>query len=130
MISFSEFYRPGCKGHLIGVGGVSMSPLAEVLRGAGLVITGSDSNESANVRHLRELGIEVHIGHFAENIAEDIDFVVRTAAVHEENPEIMEARSRGIPVFERTQAWGAIMREYDNAICIAGTHGKTTTTSM
>ncbi|MBE6969367.1 MAG: UDP-N-acetylmuramate--L-alanine ligase [Ruminococcaceae bacterium] len=130
MISFSEFYRPGCKGHLIGVGGVSMSPLAEVLRGAGLVITGSDSNESANVRHLRELGIEVHIGHFAENIAEDVDFVVRTAAVHEENPEIMEARSRGIPVFERTQAWGAIMREYDNAICIAGTHGKTTTTSM
>lgn len=129
-MSFSEYYRPGCRGHLIGIGGVSMSPLAEVLQGAGLTITGSDSNESANVRHLRQLGIEVHIGHFAENIAEDVDFIVRTAAVHEENPEIMAARSRGIPVFERTQAWGAIMREYDNAICIAGTHGKTTTTSM
>ena len=130
MSSFSEYYRPGCKGHLIGIGGVSMSPLAEVLRGTGLTITGSDSNESANVRHLRALGIEVHIGHAAENIAPDVDFIVRTAAVHEENPEIMAARSQGIPVFERTQAWGAIMRDYKNSICIAGTHGKTTTTSM
>ena len=70
------------------------------------------------------------IGHSAANISDDIQFVVRTAAVHDDNPEIQEARQRGIPVFERTQAWGAIMRKYPNAICIAGTHGKTTTTSM
>ena len=64
------------------------------------------------------------------NVAPDIQFVVRTAAVHDDNPEIVEARARGVPVFERAEAWGAIMCDYDNALCIAGTHGKTTTTSM
>ena len=130
MSSFNEYYHAGAKGHLVGIGGVSMSPLAEVLRGAGLVVTGSDMNEGDNVRHLRELGIPVYIGHRAENLAGDVEFLVRTAAVHEDNAEIAEARRRGIPVFERTQAWGAIMQDYRNAICISGTHGKTTTTSM
>ncbi len=130
MASFSEYYHAGSRGHLIGIGGVSMSPLAEVLAGAGLVITGSDINESANVDHLRSLGIRVFMPHAAENIGDDVQFVVRTAAIHEDNPEIAEARRRGLPVFERTQAWGAIMKDYRNAICIAGTHGKTTTTSM
>lgn len=130
MSSFVDFYWAGRKGHLIGVGGVSMSPLAEVLSGAGLVITGSDMSEGKNVEHLRSLGIHVMIGHRAENIEADTEFVVRTAAVHDDNPEIMEARRRGIPVFERTQAWGAIMKDYRNALCISGTHGKTTTTSM
>ena len=122
--------RPGKKGWLIGVGGVSMSPLAEVLRDAGLEIAGSDISEGANVAHLREKGIEVRIGHSAENITDATDFIVRTAAAHDDNPEIVEARRRGIPVFERTEAWGAIMKDYKNALCIAGTHGKTTTTSM
>jgi UDP-N-acetylmuramate--alanine ligase len=117
-------------GHLIGIGGVSMSPLAEVLRGAGLVIAGSDMTESDKTEHLRSLGLTVHIGHNPSNLAADTDFVVRTAAVHDDNPEVVEARLRDIPVFERTQAWGAIMRDYENALCIAGTHGKTTTTSM
>ena len=130
MPSFSDYYWAGRRGHLIGVGGVSMSPLAEVLAEAGLVITGSDMNEGANVAHLRSLGITVFIGHRAENIPADAEFVVRTAAVHDENPEIIEAHRRGIPVFERTQAWGAIMKDYRNSLCIAGTHGKTTTTSM
>ena len=130
MPSFSEYYWAGRRGHLIGVGGVSMSPLAEVLAEAGLVITGSDMNEGANVAHLRSLGIPVFIGHRAENIPADAEFVVRTAAVHDENPEIVEAHRRGLPVFERTQAWGAIMHGYRNALCISGTHGKTTTTSM
>ena len=130
MPSFSEYYWAGRRGHLIGVGGVSMSPLAEVLAEAGLVITGSDMNEGANVAHLRTLGIPVFIGHRAENIPADAEFVVRTAAVHDENPEIVEAHRRGLPVFERTQAWGAIMKDYRNSLCIAGTHGKTTTTSM
>jgi UDP-N-acetylmuramate--alanine ligase len=130
MTSFSEYLRPGAKGHLIGIGGVSMSPLAEVLSGMGLVIRGSDMNESDKVLSLRRKGIEVCIGHDAANIAPDAEFVVRTAAVHDDNVEIVEAHRRGIPVFERTQAWGTLMRDYKNAICIAGTHGKTTTTSM
>ena len=95
MPSFSEYYWAGRRGHLIGVDGVSMSPLAEVLAEAGLVITGSDMNEGANVAHLRSLGIPVFIGHRAENIPADAEFVVRTAAVHDENPEIVEAHRRG-----------------------------------
>ncbi len=74
-------------------------------------------------------GIAVHIGHRPENI-EGADCIIRTAAAHNDNPEIAAARAQGIPVFERAQAWGLIMREYKNAICISGTHGKTTTTSM
>ena len=130
MTEFENFLSPGRKGHLIGIGGVSMSSLAEVLNGMGLSITGSDMNESSNVLNLRKKGIPVAIGHNAENITDDVEFVVRTAAVHDENPEIKAAHAKGIPVFERTMAWGAISKDYDNALCICGTHGKTTTTSM
>ena len=107
-----------------------MSPLAEVLSDKGLVISGSDIAESERTSHLREKGIEVIIGQEKGNISPDMEFLVRTAAAHDDNPEIAAAREMGIPVFERTQAWGAIMKEYRNALCIAGTHGKTTTTSM
>ena len=130
MTEFENFLSPGRKGHLIGIGGLSMSSLAEVLNGMGLSITGSDMNESSNVLNLRKKGIPVVIGHNAENITDDVEFVVRTAAVHDENPEIQAAHAKGIPVFERTQAWGVISKDYDNALCICGTHGKTTTTSM
>ncbi len=130
MPDFSEYLIRGKRGHLIGIGGVSMSPLAEVLSDAGLVISGSDIAESERTSNLREKGIEISIGHDAANITGDIDFVVRTAAAHDDNPEVVRARETGIPVFERTQAWGAIMRGYKNALCISGTHGKTTTTSM
>jgi UDP-N-acetylmuramate--alanine ligase len=81
------------------------------------------------VQRLRRLGIDVAVGHSAENL-KDCDLVIRSAAVKDENPEIAGAIARGIPVYERAQAWGAIMRGYRNALCIAGTHGKTTTTSM
>ncbi|MDO4861881.1 MAG: UDP-N-acetylmuramate--L-alanine ligase [Eubacteriales bacterium] len=130
MIEFDNFLSPGRKGHLIGIGGVSMSSLAEVLKGMGITVTGSDINEGRNVDELRANGFTVHIGHRAENISDDVEFVVRTAAAHDDNPEIVAAHARGIPVFERTQAWGAISKDYQNALCIAGTHGKTTTTSM
>lgn len=130
MADFEQYLKPGKRGHLIGAGGVSMAPLAEVLAGMGLVIDGSDMAESEKTRYLRTLGIDIKIGHSAMNVAPDIQFVVRTAAVHDDNPEIVEAKARGVPVFERAQAWGAIMCDYDNALCIAGTHGKTTTTSM
>lgn len=126
---FFEYMKPGKRGHLIGIGGVSMSALGEVLLSMGINITGSDMNEGETVRALRSKGIEVTIGHLPESV-EGADFVVRTAAVHDDNPEIASAHEKGIPVFERTQAWGAIMRSYKNAICVAGTHGKTTTTSM
>ncbi len=124
-----EYITPGRRAHLVGIGGVSMSPLAEVLKGMGMDISGSDMNESATVQHLRSLDIHVSIGHWAENVR-GADLIIRTAAVHDDNPEIAAARQAGIPVFERAQAWGAIMRNYKNALCISGTHGKTTTTSM
>ena len=130
MTAFETFLKPGKRGYLIGIGGVSMSPLAEVLAGMGLHISGSDMNESEKVAYLRSLNIPVNIGHSTGTITPEIEFIVRTAAVHDDNPEIVAAHALGIPVFERTQAWGAIMRDYKNAICISGTHGKTTTTSM
>lgn len=107
-----------------------MSSLGDLLSGMGITITGSDMNEGPNLKNLRDKGIEIFMGHRAENIGDDVEFVVRTAAVHDDNPEIIAAHQRGIPVFERTQAWGAISKDYANALCIAGTHGKTTTTSM
>ena len=130
MTEFDNFLSPGRRGHLIGIGGVSMSSLADVLWGMGIAISGSDMNRNKNVMGLTEKGIPVSIGHKAENITKEIEFVVRTAAVHDDNPEIIRAHALGIPVFERTQAWGAISKDYSNALCISGTHGKTTTTSM
>lgn len=128
-LEIHDYIQPGRTAHLVGIGGVSMSPLAEVLLGAGVRITGSDAHESGAVEHLRALGVPVTIGHLPESV-EGADCVIRTAAVHDDNPEIAAARRLGIPVFERAQAWGAIMRHYHNALCVAGTHGKTTTTSM
>jgi UDP-N-acetylmuramate--alanine ligase len=130
MTEFDNFLSPGRRGHLIGIGGVSMSSLAEVLLGMGIVVSGSDMNNNKNVISLSNKGIPIAIGHKAENITPDVEFVVRTAAVHDDNPEIVRAHELGIPVFERTQAWGAISKDYSNALCISGTHGKTTTTSM
>ena len=124
-----SYLVPGKHIHLIGIGGVSMRPLGLVLRGMGMTVTGSDMNSSVSTDELIAKGIEVHIGHNARNI-EGADCIIRTAAAHNDNPEIAAARAQGIPVFERAQAWGVIMREYKNAICISGTHGKTTTTAM
>ena len=125
----APYIAPGRRVHLAGIGGVSMSPLAEVLHGMGLRVQGSDQADSAAVERLRGLGIAVHVGHEARDI-DGAEFVVRTAAIHDDNPEIAAAHRLGIPVFERAEAWGAIMQQYENALCIAGTHGKTTTTSM
>ena len=115
--------------HLVGIGGVSMRPLGLVLQGMGLIVSGSDMNASVSTDELIAHGIRVDIGHRAENVA-GADCVIRTAAVHNDNPEIAGARRLGIPMFERAQAWGVIMQAYKNAVCISGTHGKTTTTSM
>ncbi len=127
--NISEYIVPGRRAHLIGIGGVSMRPLGLVLKGMGMEVSGSDMSASLSTKELEDHGIHVVIGHQAENI-QGADCVIRTAAVHNDNPEIAAARSAGIPVFERAQAWGEIMKSYKNAICISGTHGKTTTTSM
>ena len=128
-LAIQPYIQPGRRVHLSGIGGVSMCPLAEVLHGMGLQVQGSDMSDSATVKHLRSLGIPVHVGHVAQDI-QGAEFLIRTAAIHDDNPEIAAARAHGIPVFERAEAWGAIMQQYENALCIAGTHGKTTTTSM
>lgn len=129
VLAMQKFIRPGVHAHLVGIGGVSMRPLGLVLKGMGLTVSGSDMNSSVSTDELIAQGIRVDIGHREENII-GADCVIRTAAVHNDNPEIASARANGIPVFERAEAWGIIMRAYENAICISGTHGKTTTTSM
>jgi len=121
--------RSGERCHLVGVGGVSMSPLAEILHRMGVRMSGSDINDSPVIDRLRALGIDITIGHFAKNV-NGAGYVIRTAAAREDNVEIMTARELGIPVFERAQAWGYIMSGYKNAVCVSGVHGKTTTTSM
>ena len=127
---FKDFISRHAHGHLVGIGGVSMAPLAEVLkRSLGINVSGSDIRESETVEKLRALGITITIGHNARNI-EGADFVVRTAAARDDNPEIAAARAAGIPVYERAEVWGFLMRGYKNSICVSGTHGKTTTTSM
>jgi len=124
-----QYIRKGCRAHLVGIGGVSMRPLGVVLQEMGLVVTGSDMNSSVSTDELISHGIPVAIGHRAENI-HGADCIIRTAAAHNDNPEIQAARAAGIPIFERAQAWGVIMQAYKNAICFSGTHGKTTATSM
>lgn len=115
--------------HLVGIGGVSMSALAELLLHLGAKVTGSDRAQSDVTDKLISLGTKITYAHLPENV-EGADLVIRTAAVHDDNPEIARARELGIPVLERAQAWGSIMVAYRNAVCVAGTHGKTTTTSM
>lgn len=128
-VALKNYIQPGKRVHLIGIGGVSMRPLGLVLKDMGLTVTGSDMNSSVSTDELIAKGIHVAIGHEAANI-DGADCIIRTAAAHNDNPEVAAARSQGIPVFERAQAWGVIMQAYKNAVCISGTHGKTTTTSM
>ena len=116
--------------HFIGIGGISMSGLAEILNYEGFTITGSDIKESGITDSLRAQGIKVSIGQKAENIEDGTDLVVYTAAVKHDNPEMLAAEAKGITVIERATLLGAIMDRYKNSIAVSGTHGKTTTTSM
>jgi UDP-N-acetylmuramate--alanine ligase len=115
--------------HFIGIGGVSMSGLAEILLDNGYKVSGSDRAESSMTNKLKALGAEVHIGHNSENIPGS-DLVVYTAAIGSDNPELLEAKRLNIPTLDRADFLGCIMRDYDKGIAVAGTHGKTTTTSM
>lgn len=116
--------------HFIGIGGVSMSGLAEIIWNKGFKVTGSDMKSSTITAHLDTLGIPIYYGHDAKHIEEDVDLVVYTAAIAHDNPEIQAAKSRGIDMMTRSVFLGLLMHHFDYPICIAGTHGKTTTTSM
>lgn len=116
--------------HFIGIGGISMSGLAEILMGEGFKISGSDAQETELTKHLESKGASVFYGQKAENIKDGIEVVVYTAAIHEDNPEYLEVKKRGIPLMSRAELLGQMMKNYKEAIAVAGTHGKTTTTSM
>ncbi|MBE6024004.1 MAG: UDP-N-acetylmuramate--L-alanine ligase [Cellulosilyticum sp.] len=116
--------------HFIGIGGISMSGLAEIIFNKGYKVTGSDMKHSLTTDHLEEIGISVFYGHQAENIADDVDLIIYTAAIHEDNPEIQAAKAKGIELMTRSVFLGLLMHHFEYPICISGTHGKTTTTSM
>ncbi len=116
--------------HFIGIGGISMSGLAEILLAKGFTVSGSDMKESETTSHLASIGAKIVIGQKAENITEGIDLVVYTAAISSKNEELVCAREKGIPLLTRAALLGQIMANYLDSIAVAGTHGKTTTTSM
>lgn len=120
----------GCRIHFIGIGGSSMSGLAEIVLERGFRVSGSDRVESCNTQKLRQKGAKLYIGHDALNVPDDTYLVVYTLAISKDNPEYLKAIEKGIPVMERGHFLGLLTREHDYSICIAGTHGKTTTTSM
>ncbi len=115
--------------HCIGVGGIGLSAIADILLNRGYKVSGSDIKQSNVTDNLIAHGAQVFFEHKAENLG-DTDLLVYSAAVSMENPEILEAKRRGIPVISRAEALGAIMADYKTSIAISGTHGKTTTTSM
>lgn len=115
--------------HMIGIGGISMSGLAEILKNKGYTVQGSDANDSNVIKKLRENNIKVAIGHNEENIG-NASAVIFTAAIKKDNPEYIAAVNKNIPLIERSVLLGEITRLFSNTVAIAGTHGKTTTTSM
>lgn len=114
--------------HMVGIGGAGMSGIAEVLLNQGYEVSGSDMSDSAVVRHLRDLGAHVAVGHAAENVG-DVQVLVKSTAINDENPELIEARRRNIAIIPRAEMLAELMR-LRQGIAIAGTHGKTTTTSL
>ena len=116
--------------HFIGIGGSGMYPLAQILHQKGYYLTGSDNNETDTLKAVREMGINVcPLGQRAENI-EGADLIVHTAAIMADNPELIAAKASGVPVLERSELLGIVTGWYSDAICVSGTHGKTTATSM
>ena len=115
--------------HMIGIGGTSMSGIADILLNLGFSVTGSDMTQSPVTERLEKQGIPITIGHFPENV-HGADVVVYTAAVKEDNPEMVEAKTLGLEMIERSDFLGMLTKAYAETIAISGTHGKTTTTSM
>ncbi len=115
--------------HCIGIGGIGLSAIAEILLDRGYNVSGSDMQETEITDKLIKKGAKIYLGHREKNI-NDTDLVVYSAAVSKENPELLEAKKRGIPAVNRAEMLGTLMEDYENSIAVAGTHGKTTTTSM
>lgn len=128
-MSFDFLKDTNKKVHFIGIGGISMSGLAAVLLNNGFKVSGSDSKESNITNSLKAKGAEIHIGHRRENI-QNVDLVVYTAAIPQDNPEIVEAKNKNIHLMDRAEFLGHIMKGHKYNVAVAGTHGKTTTTSM
>ncbi len=124
-----DFHKPIAV-HFIGIGGISMSGLAEILLEEGFQISGSDSKESPLTDALEKRGAKIYYGQRASNIGDSVQAVVYTAAIHPDNPEFSCAKEKGLPMLTRAELLGQIMRNYHTSIAVAGTHGKTTTTSM
>ena len=116
--------------HFIGIGGISMSGLAEILLKEGFTVSGSDTKESPLTKKLESEGARISYGQKAENITPCIGCVVYTAAINRSNPELIEAVAKKIPMLTRAELLGQLMKNYDTPIAVSGTHGKTTTTSM
>lgn len=116
--------------HFIGIGGISMSALAEICLNKGYKVSGSDANESYLLDKLRSQGANIFLGHKKEHISDNVDMVVYTAAVHDDNEELVAAKEKNKLTMNRAAFLGQIMREYKNSIAVSGTHGKTSTTSM
>lgn len=115
--------------HFIGIGGSGMFPMVQILHSEGFYITGSDNNETETTKIERKIGIPVTLGQAAENI-EGADLIVYTAAIMSDNPELIAAKASGVPCLERSDMLGLLTRRYSKAVCVAGTHGKTTTSAM
>ncbi len=124
-MSFEQYKKVHC----LGIGGIGLSAVAEILADNGHIVSGTDINPSKITRHLESKGIKVYSSHEPENV-EEVDAIVYSAAVSDENPEVIRARELGIPLFSRAQVLGMIMDKYENSVAICGTHGKTTVTSM
>lgn len=116
--------------HFIGIGGISMSGLAEILLDEGFTVSGSDAHKTNLTLHLEEKGARIEYGQRASNIHDGIDVVVYTAAIHPDNPEFLAVKEKKIPMLTRAELLGEMMQNYRHAVNVAGTHGKTTTTSM
>lgn len=115
--------------HFIGIGGISMSGLAEILLSNGYKVSGSDRNESELTNHLKEKGAEIYIGHDGNNV-KSADLIVYTAAIPSDNPELLKAKELNIPTMDRAEFLGHVMKGHKYNVAVSGTHGKTTTTSM
>ena len=124
-MDFNQYKRVHC----LGIGGIGLSAVAEILADRGHIVSGTDINPSKVTRHLECMGIKVYPSHEPENV-EGVDAIVYSAAVSDENPEVIRARELGIPMFSRAEVLGMIMDDYEHSVAICGTHGKTTVTSM
>ena len=114
--------------HFVGIGGIGMSGIAEILHNLGYLVQGSDLAESANIKRLRAMGVKIYLGHSEKNLG-DAEVIVISAAIKSENPEVEYARKRFLPIVRRAEMLGELMR-LKSSIAVGGTHGKTTTTSL